>query len=70
MPRKTPTANLVFWDELHVSLYGPSNVENYRMTRRHVEALLNSFGKVIRECMKGQVREFPVLKRFQVKVQP
>jgi hypothetical protein len=64
-----PPAKLMFWDDLHVSIYGPSDVQNYRVARRRVEALMSNFCKVIRECMKDQAREFPGLKRFRVRVQ-
>jgi len=69
MPRQTPPARLVLWDDLHLNLYGPAHIENYRTARWRVAALMNSFSQAIRDCMKDQVREFPVLKRFRVKVQ-
>jgi hypothetical protein len=67
MPRKTPS--LVLWDELHISLYGPSDIRNNSVARRGVEKLMTSFRHVIRECMKDCRRQVPVLKRFRVKVQ-
>jgi len=67
MPRKTPP--LVLWDELHVSLYGPSDIRNNRTIRRRVNNLIDSFGGVIRKCMRDCAKQVPVLKRFRVKVQ-
>jgi len=51
MPRKTSPARLVPWDDLHVNLYGPADIQNYRTARRRVDALMNRFATVIRECM-------------------
>ena len=69
MPRKPPSAKLVLWADLHVTVYGPAGTQAYRMTRRRVDVLINSFAEVIRECMKDQARQFPVLKVFRVRVQ-
>ena len=69
MPRKTPSTKLILWDDLHVSLYGPSDIHDDRAVRRHVRDLLDSFGEVVRKCMKDHGRQIPVLSRFQLKVQ-
>jgi len=70
MPRKTSPAKLVLWADLHVSVRGPSNFHNYRTAGSRVQALMNSFGKVIRQCMKDHVRKYPALKGLRVRVQP
>ena len=69
MPRKTPSTKLILWDELHVSLYAPFDIQNDKAVRRHVRDLMNSFGEVVRKCMKDRARQFPVLNRFRIKVQ-
>ena len=69
MPRKTPPTKLILWDELHVSLYGPGDIHVDRAVRRHVRDLLDSFGEVVRQCMKDLARQDPVLNRFRIKVQ-
>jgi hypothetical protein len=69
MPRKPPSTTLILWDELHVSLYGPSDMRNDRAIQRSVRDLMNSFGEVVRECMRDRARQFSVLKRFRVKLQ-
>ncbi|HVN82236.1 MAG TPA: hypothetical protein VMW38_24845 [Terriglobia bacterium] len=69
MPRTTPSTKLVLWDELHISLYGPSDIRNDSVARRGVEKLMASFGHVIRKCMRDCRRQTPVLKRFRVRVQ-
>ena len=68
MPRKTPSTKLILWDDLHVSVYGPYDIHDDRAVRRRVRDLMNSFGKVIRQCMRDHAREFSVLKRFRVGV--
>ena len=69
MPSKTPSTKLILWDELHVSLYGPADIQNDRAVRGCVQDLMNSFGEVIRNCMKDRARQIPVLSRFRIKVQ-
>jgi hypothetical protein len=69
MPKKIPPAKLVLWDELHVSLYGPSDIRNNSVARRGVKKLMTSFRRVITECMKDRTQQSSVLKRFQIKVQ-
>jgi hypothetical protein len=69
MPRKTPSKKLILWDDLHVSLYGPSDIQNDRAVRGCVRDLMSSFGEVIRKCMKDRARQIPVLNRFRIKVQ-
>jgi hypothetical protein len=69
MPRKTPSTKMILWDELHVSLYGPSDIRNDCAARGNVEKLMNSFGHVVGECMKDCVRQTPVLKCFRLRVQ-
>ena len=69
MPRKTPSTKLILWDELHVSLYAPSDIQNDRVVRSHARDLMNSFGEVVRKCMKDRARQIPVLSRFRTKVQ-
>ena len=56
MPRKTPSTKLFLWDEIHVSLHGPSGIRNNIVARRNVEKWMNSFRHVIRECMKDRPR--------------
>ena len=51
MPRNTPP-KLFLWDELHVSLYGPSDILNNSVARGCVEKLMNSFRHVVRRRMK------------------
>jgi hypothetical protein len=69
MPRKTPSTKLILWDELHVSLYGPSDIQNERGVRGSVRDLMISFGAVVRKCMKDRARQNPVLNRFRTRVQ-
>ena len=69
MSRKPPPAKLVLWDELHVSLYGPSNMRNNGVARRGVEKLMARFRHVVRRCMKDRAQQSPLLKRFRLKVQ-
>jgi hypothetical protein len=69
MPRKTPSTKLVLWDELHVSLYGPSNIRNNSVARRSVENLMGGFGQAVKECMKDRAWQSSILKRFRIKVQ-
>ena len=69
MPRKTPSTKLILWDDLHVSLYGPSDLQNEKAVRRRVRDLIKSFGEIVRKCMKDRARRNPVLNRFRTKVQ-
>ena len=69
MPRKPPPAKLILWDELHVSLYGPSDIRNNSVARGCVQDLLNSFRHVVRTRMKDCARQSFLLKRFRLKVQ-
>ncbi len=68
MPRKTPP-KLILWDELHVSLYGPSDILNNSVARGCVEKLMNSFCHVVRRTMKDRAQQSSLLKRFRLKVQ-
>ena len=68
MPRKIPSRKLILWDELHVSLYGPTDIRNDSVARRCVGKLMTSIGHVIGECMKDRAKLSPILKRFRVKV--
>ena len=69
MPRNTPSTKLILWDELHVSLYGPSDIQHDRAVRSSVRDLMINFGEIVRKCMKERARQIHVLSRFQVKVQ-
>ena len=69
MPTKTPSTKLILWDDLHVSLYGPADIQNDRTVRRHARDLMNSFAEIVRKCMKDRARQIPVLSRFRIKVQ-
>jgi len=69
MQRNIPSTKLVLWDELHVSLYGPSDIGNNSVVRRRVEALMISFRHVVRNCMKDGARQSSVLKHFRIRVQ-
>jgi hypothetical protein len=69
MPTKPPSTKLILWDELHVSLYGPSEIPNNRVVRGCVRDLMKSFGEVLRKCMKDRARQIAVLNRFRTRVQ-
>ena len=69
MPRKTLSTKLILWDELHLSLYGPSDIQNDRAVRRHVRDLMKNFGEIVRKCMKDRAGQIPILNRFRIKVQ-
>ncbi len=68
MPRKPLPETLILWDELHISLYGPSDIRNNSVARRCVEDLMNGFRHVVRQCMKDRTQQSSVLKRFRIKV--
>jgi len=67
MSRKPPP--LVLWDELHVSIYGPSDIRNDSVARGRVQDLMNSFRHGVRKCMKESAQRYSALKRFRVEVQ-
>jgi len=69
MPRKTASTKLILWDELHVSLYGPSDIRNDTGVRGCVRDLMINFGEIVRKCMKDRARRNPILNRFRPKVQ-
>src|SRR5208337_3218909 len=45
IPRKPPSMKLILWDELHVSIYGPSDIRNNSVARECVENLRTGLAK-------------------------
>ncbi len=65
----TDSDRQVLWNDLRVTVYGPTRLERDRAACARVEELMAELADAAKRCFRDCVKRSPVLEHFRVEVQ-